>query len=67
MVETRQFSRLARDTLALILAGGRGSRLQDLTQWLAKPAVHFGSNFVEVLPAFQRTTGNRYPETPWVN
>jgi glucose-1-phosphate adenylyltransferase len=108
--KTLQFSRLARNTLALILAGGRGSRLQDLTQWRAKPAVHFGGKlriidfplsncvnsgirrigvltqykahslirhlvrgwggfqnelgeFVEVLPASQRTTGNWYAGT----
>jgi glucose-1-phosphate adenylyltransferase len=41
----RFVSRLTRDTLALILAGGRGSRLQHLTQWRAKPAVPFGGKF----------------------
>ena len=39
---TRYISRLTGNTLALILAGGRGSRLQQLTQWRAKPAVPFG-------------------------
>jgi len=39
---TRFVSRLTKDTLALILAGGRGSRLKDLTEWRAKPAVPFG-------------------------
>lgn len=43
--KTLHISRLARNTLALILAGGRGARLQDLTQWRAKPAVHFGGKF----------------------
>jgi glucose-1-phosphate adenylyltransferase len=38
----RHVSRLTRDTLALILAGGRGSRLYELTDWRAKPAVYFG-------------------------
>ena len=38
---TRFVSRLTRDTLALILAGGRGSRLKQLTAWRAKPAVPF--------------------------
>lgn len=108
--QTRHISRLSRNTLALILAGGRGARLQDLTQWRAKPAVHFGGKFriidfplsncvnsgirrigvltqykahslirhlvrgwarlqnelgefVEVLPASQRTTGNWYAGT----
>jgi glucose-1-phosphate adenylyltransferase len=38
-------SELARDALALILAGGRGSRLGPLTDWRAKPAVPFGGKF----------------------
>ena len=41
----RLVSRLTRDTLALILAGGRGSRLKQLTDWRAKPAVPFGGKF----------------------
>lgn len=41
----RFVSRLTRDTLAIIMAGGRGSRLQQLTQWRAKPAVPFGGKF----------------------
>jgi glucose-1-phosphate adenylyltransferase len=36
---------LSRRTLALVLAGGRGSRLMDLTDRRAKPAVHFGGKF----------------------
>lgn len=36
---------LARDTLAIVLAGGRGSRLQQLTEWRAKPAVPFAGKF----------------------
>lgn len=32
-------------TLALILAGGSGSRLQSLTRWHSKPAVPFGGKF----------------------
>ena len=32
-------------TTALILAGGRGSRLRELTDIRAKPAVHFGGKF----------------------
>ena len=31
------------DTVALVLAGGRGSRLEPLTQSLCKPAVPFGA------------------------
>ena len=38
----RFVSRLTRDTVALILAGGRGSRLYELTDWRAKPGVYFG-------------------------
>jgi glucose-1-phosphate adenylyltransferase len=41
----RYVSRLTRDTLALVLAGGRGSRLQELTRWRAKPAVPCGGKF----------------------
>ena len=41
----RFVSRITRDTLALILAGGRGSRLQHLTRWRAKPATPFGGKF----------------------
>ena len=37
--------RPVRRTVALVLAGGRGSRLQDLTENCAKPAVHFGGKF----------------------
>lgn len=32
---------LANQCFAMLLAGGRGSRLQDLTDWRAKPAVPF--------------------------
>ncbi len=31
--------------LALVLAGGAGTRLQNLTRWRAKPAVPFGGKF----------------------
>ncbi|MFT5398430.1 MAG: glucose-1-phosphate adenylyltransferase [Planctomycetota bacterium] len=41
----RFVSRLTRNTLALVLAGGRGSRLYELTDWRAKPAVPFGGKF----------------------
>ncbi len=36
---------LTRDTFALVLAGGRGTRLKALTDWRAKPAVPFGGKF----------------------
>jgi len=41
-----RFSALAaRSTVAMVLAGGRGSRLQQLTDWRAKPSVAFGGKF----------------------
>ena len=43
--DQRRISHLTRDTLALIMAGGRGSRLKELTQWRVKPAVYFGGKF----------------------
>lgn len=36
---------LTRNTIALILAGGRGSRLMNMTDWCAKPSVPFGGKF----------------------
>ncbi|WP_234484807.1 glucose-1-phosphate adenylyltransferase [Noviherbaspirillum pedocola] len=36
---------LPRRTMALVLAGGRGSRLERLTDKRAKPAVYFGGKF----------------------
>jgi glucose-1-phosphate adenylyltransferase len=41
----RFVSHLTRNTIALILAGGRGSRLKNMTDWRAKPAVPFGGKF----------------------
>ena len=35
----------ARSAYAMVLAGGRGSRLMQLTDWRAKPAVPFGGKF----------------------
>ncbi len=43
--DPRFVSRLTRDTLAVILAGGRGTRLKQLTMWRAKPATPFGGKF----------------------
>jgi glucose-1-phosphate adenylyltransferase len=42
---TQQPHQLVRRTVALVLAGGRGSRLKDLTDKRAKPAVYFGGKF----------------------
>ncbi len=41
----RHVSHLTRNTYAIVLAGGRGSRLMQLTDWRAKPAVPFGGKF----------------------
>jgi glucose-1-phosphate adenylyltransferase len=41
----RFVSHLTRGTFAIILAGGRGSRLMQLTDWRSKPAVPFGGKF----------------------
>ena len=41
-MEGRRASPLARDAMAYVLAGGRGSRLMELTDRRAKPAVYFG-------------------------
>jgi glucose-1-phosphate adenylyltransferase len=41
----RYVSKLTRNTYAIILAGGKGSRLHELTNWRAKPALFFGGKF----------------------
>jgi glucose-1-phosphate adenylyltransferase len=41
----RFVSRITKNTYAMVLAGGRGSRLHQLTEWRAKPAVPFGGKF----------------------
>ncbi len=43
--QPRYVSLLTKTTLAMILAGGRGARLRQLTDWRAKPAVPFGGKF----------------------
>jgi len=43
--ETKTATELTRNTLAIVLAGGEGSRLKDLTRWRAKPAVPFGGKY----------------------
>ena len=42
MIEKHSGRPLARDAMAYVLAGGRGSRLMELTDRRAKPAVYFG-------------------------
>ena len=43
--EPKMVTELTRKTLALVLAGGEGSRLKDLTMWRAKPSVPFGGKY----------------------
>ena len=45
MIERRTFFQLPGRTVALVLAGGRGSRLYELTDRRAKPAVYFGGKY----------------------
>ncbi|MDK9722046.1 MAG: glucose-1-phosphate adenylyltransferase [Rhodospirillales bacterium] len=42
---SRDITRIVNSTMALVLAGGRGSRLKNLTDWRAKPAVPFAGKF----------------------
>ncbi len=44
-VDPQMVSDLTRRTLVLVLAGGAGSRLKNLTKWRAKPAVPFGGKY----------------------
>jgi len=41
-IRTPSVAPLVRSTYAIVLAGGRGTRLKQLTDWRAKPAVPFG-------------------------
>src|SRR5579862_2160618 len=42
---SRMHTQLAQHTFALVLAGGNGTRLGDLTRWQCKPAIAFGGHF----------------------
>ena len=42
---SRFVSQITKNTYAMVLAGGRGTRLHELTDWRAKPAVPFGGKF----------------------
>src|SRR4051794_33229712 len=44
-VDARTLQLAVKDTVACVLAGGRGSRLHQLTDWRAKPSVAFGGKF----------------------
>lgn len=43
--EPKMVTELMRHSLVLVLAGGEGSRLKNLTSWRAKPAVPFGGKY----------------------
>ena len=43
--EQRYTEHAVRNTVAMLLAGGRGTRLHQLTDWRAKPSVAFGGKF----------------------
>src|SRR5579862_1252454 len=42
---SRMHTQLAQHTFALVLAGGNGTRLGDLTRWQCKPAIPFAGHF----------------------
>ena len=44
-VQPQMVSQLTSRALVLVLAGGEGSRLKNLTKWRAKPAVPFGGKY----------------------
>ncbi|MDQ6951652.1 MAG: glucose-1-phosphate adenylyltransferase [Mariprofundales bacterium] len=44
-IAERNISKMTQNTVALVLAGGKGSRLKELTDWRAKPGVPFGGKF----------------------
>ena len=50
--------------LAMILAGGRGSRLHDLTNKVAKPAVSYGGKYRIV--DFPRKFDTQNPRKPYL-
>lgn len=52
---------LPTQTVALILAGGRGTRLKDLTAKRAKPAVHFGGKYRIIDFALSNCLNSEYP------
>jgi glucose-1-phosphate adenylyltransferase len=43
--DSRLVANAVRNTVAIVLAGGRGTRLKQLTDWRAKPAVAFAGKF----------------------
>ena len=43
--DARYAALAVKNTVAMVLAGGRGTRLKQLTDWRAKPSVSFGGKF----------------------
>jgi glucose-1-phosphate adenylyltransferase len=56
---------IARNAMAYVLAGGRGSRLKDLTEKRAKPAVFFGGKMriIDFALSNALNSGMRPPST----
>ena len=48
---------MAKEMIAMLLAGGQGSRLYALTQKLAKPAVPFGGKYRIIDRSEERRVG----------
>ena len=44
-IDARYAALAVKNTVACVLAGGRGTRLHELTEWRSKPAVSFGGKF----------------------
>ncbi|MCC2615687.1 glucose-1-phosphate adenylyltransferase [Aestuariibacter halophilus] len=42
---SRNISQLTQSAVAVVLAGGRGTRLEALTKYRSKPALHYGGKF----------------------
>ena len=57
-------SEIARNTFGIVLAGGRGSRLMQLTDWRSKPAVPFGGKF-RIIDFTLSNCVNSGPSTCW--
>lgn len=55
---------MKKECVAMLLAGGQGSRLYVLTGDMAKPAVPFGGKFRII--DFPRPTAPIPASTPWV-
>ena len=58
---------LSKKVMAVVLAGGEGSRLKNLTGWRAKPAVPFGGKYRIIDFAPFKLCKFRYPQNISVN